>query len=83
MTTPVTSSSEVTAETVTNEMIHELADDKDPTKPRLSLRERAACIAALRVPRLCAGVDSVGANSSRPPDLVLADAHPKNIGSQS
>ncbi len=43
---------EVTAENVTNEQIHELIDERDPTIARLTLREKAACIAALRVPNV-------------------------------
>lgn len=43
---------EVTAETLTSEQIHDLLADRDPTNPRLSLRERAAAIAALRVPNV-------------------------------
>lgn len=43
---------EVTAETLTRDQILELADERDPAKPRLTLRERAACIAALRVPNV-------------------------------
>lgn len=44
----------LTADTITNEQIHELMDERDPSKPRLTLREKAACIAALRVRRRAA-----------------------------
>ncbi len=42
----------ITADTITDDQIRALADDRDPTKPRLTLRERAAIIAALRVPNV-------------------------------
>lgn len=40
----------VTGDTITDEQIRELLDVKDPTMPRLSITDRAWCIAALRIP---------------------------------
>jgi hypothetical protein len=40
----------LTADTITDEQIRELLDDKDPTHVRLSISDRAWCIAALRIP---------------------------------
>lgn len=40
----------VTGETITDEQIRHLLTDRDPTVKPLSLKDRAWCISALRIP---------------------------------
>lgn len=43
-------SAALTADAITDKQIRALLDDQDPTSPRLSITDRAWCIAALRIP---------------------------------
>lgn len=72
----------LTADTITDKQIEELNDCRDPSYPPLTIRERAACVAALRVPNvfrlriskdeirrsraICAGVINVRRTCSAP-----------------